>query len=71
LKKKILEEKEKEKQKQRDKLEAAQLAYYNSLKKNENELLAKSIKEADDRKAEEERKAKEKTRTKERLQRSK
>lgn len=60
LKKKILEEKEKEKQKQRDKLEAAQLAYYNSLKKNENELLAKNIKEADDRKAEEERKAKEK-----------
>ena len=48
-----------EKQKQRDKLEAAQLAYYNSLKKNENELLAKNIKEADDRKAEEERKAKE------------
>ena len=59
LRKKIEKEKEIEKQKQRDKLEAAQLAYYNSLKKNENELLAKNIKEADDRKAEEERKAKE------------
>ena len=59
LRKKIEAEKEKEKQKQRDKLEAAQLAYYNSMKKNENELLAKNIKEADDRKAEEERKAKE------------
>ena len=60
LRKKIEEEKEKEKQKQRDKLEAAQLAYYNSLKKNENEILEKNIKEADDRKVEEERKAKEK-----------
>ena len=60
LRKTIEEEKEKEKQRQRDKLEAAQLAYYNSLKKNENELLQKNIKEAEDRNAEEERKAKEK-----------
>ena len=60
LRKKIEQEKEKEKQKQRDKLEAAQLALYNSLKKNENEILTKNIKEADERKAEEERKAKEK-----------
>ena len=59
LRKKIEEEKEREKQKQRDKLEAAQLAYYNSLKKNENELLEKNIKEANNRKEEEERKAKE------------
>ena len=60
LRKTIEEEKEKEKQRQRDKLEAAQLAYYNSLKKNENEILQKNIKEAEDRNAEEERKAKEK-----------
>ena len=59
LRKKIEEEKEREKQKQRDKLEAAQLAYYNSLKKNENEILEKNIKEANNRKEEEERKAKE------------
>ena len=60
LKKKIEEEKQKEKQKQRDKLEAAQMAYYNSMKKNENEILAKNIKEAEDRNAEEARKEKEK-----------
>ena len=60
LRKKIEQEKEKEKQKQRDKLEAAQLALYNSLKKNENDILEKNIKESDERKAEEERKAKEK-----------
>ena len=59
LRKKIEEEKEREKQKQRDKLEAAQLAYYNSLKKNANEILEKNIKEANNRKEEEERKAKE------------
>ena len=60
LRKKIEEEKEKEKQRQRDKLEAAQLAYYNSLKKNENEILEKSIKEAEDRNAMEAKKEKEK-----------
>ena len=60
LKKKIEAEKQKEKQKQKDKLEAAQLAYYNSMKKNENEILEKNIKEAEDRNAEEARKEKEK-----------
>ena len=60
LRKRIEEEKEKEKQRQRDKLEAMQMAYYNSLKKNENEILQKNLKEAEDRNAEEERKAKEK-----------
>ena len=60
LKKKIEAEKEKEKQKQRDKLEAAQMAYYNSLKKNENEILERSLKEAEDRNAAEARREKEK-----------
>ena len=60
LKKKIVEEKEKEKQKQRDKLEAAQMAYYNKLKKNENEILEKNLKEAEDRNAAEARREKEK-----------
>ena len=60
LRKKIEEEKEKEKQRQRDKLEAAQMAYYNSMKKNENEILEKSLKEAEDRNALEAKKEKEK-----------
>ena len=60
LRKKIEEEKEKEKQKQRDKLEAAQMAYYNSMKKNENEILERSLKEAEDRNALEAKKEKEK-----------
>ena len=60
LRKKNEEEKQKEKQKQRDKLEKAQLAYYNSLKKNENEILEKNLKEAEDRNAMEAKKEKEK-----------
>ena len=60
IKKKVLENKEIEKQKQRDKLEKIQLEFYNNLHKNENEILLKNIKEADDKKAAEEKKKKEK-----------
>ena len=56
IKKKVLENKEIEKQKQRDKLEKIQLEFYNNLHKNENEILLKNIKEADDKKAAEEKK---------------
>ena len=58
IKKKVLEAKEAERQKQRDKLEQIQLD--NKTKKNEDEILLKNIKEADDKKALEEQKKKEK-----------
>ena len=54
IKKKVLEAKEAEKQKQRDKLEKIQLEYFTKLQKNENEIILKNIKEADEKKALEE-----------------